>query len=63
MVKVKSILACLYLVVLVSFIDSATKNNDSKTILKATAWLSLQFILGFLAIVVFFYLLNIFLFY
>ena len=59
----KQVLACLYLVILVSFIDSATKNDCWAAILKATASLALQFISGFLALAVLFYLVNVFLFY
>ena len=59
----KQVFACLYLLILVSFIDSATRHDTWAAILRASAGLALQFISGFCALVVLFYLVNIFLFY
>jgi len=59
----KQVFACLYLIILVSFIDSAIRHDCWAPALRATVALALQFISGFLALAVFFYLVNVFLFY
>jgi hypothetical protein len=58
-----SIVACFYLLLLVSFVDSATRLDGAKPILKATVRLLLEFVLAFFAIAAVFYLLNIKLYY
>jgi len=60
---IESIAACVYLLALVSFVDCATRHDGFGAILKSAAWLSLKFNLGFLAIALILYVLNLFLFY
>jgi hypothetical protein len=59
----KWVVSLLYLILVFAFVESATRFDEVKKILKGAARTSLEFIICFLAIGLIFYFLNVLLFY